>query len=376
MTVYLDYNATTPVHPNVLEEMIVTYKQNYGNAGSHTHSYGQSARRAVENARTQIASVLGIEKNEIIFTSGATESNNLAILGLALWGESTGRRHIISTTIEHKAVLEPLNYLRNKGFSVDLVPVDNECRVKPDDIFNLIRSDTLLVSVMHANNETGTIQPVDEIGKALKDTSVFFHIDAAQTFGKLIPEMKSLNYDLLSISGHKINGPQGIGTLVLKRKKYKRPPVQAISFGGGQEGGLRPGTLPVALIVGLGKAAKLADDYYMDNIKKYNKVKNDIIHQLQDVKYIINGSKKHSLPNCINISFPGVDSEALMVATKEDIAISNGSACTSAEYKPSHVLQAMGLDNKVIQNSVRISWGFGVDNVNLQLLINFIKNIQ
>ncbi|KJS03672.1 MAG: cysteine desulfurase [Peptococcaceae bacterium BRH_c4a] len=376
MTVYLDYNATTPIHLDVLEEMISVYRHNYGNAGSNTHIYGKSARNAVEKARTRVASALGIEKNEVIFTSGATESNNLAILGLAKWGESVGRKHIISTTIEHKAVLEPLNYLAKKGFHIELVPVNKDCRVNPEDVINHIRPDTLMVSVMHANNETGTIQPVSEIGNALKDTPVYFHIDAAQTFGKLHPELDKLNYDLLSISGHKIHGPQGIGALIMKRKNYKRPPVQPVVFGGGQEGGLRPGTLPVALIVGLGKTAEVAQSNYNKNIENYHLIKEDIINQLQSVKYVINGARDHSLPNCINISFPGIDSEALMVATKEDIAISNGSACTSAEYTPSHVLSAMGLDDAIIQSSIRISWGFGINSINLNSLICFIKNNQ
>lgn len=376
MPIYLDYNATTPIHPDVLNEMISVYRENFGNAGSHTHIFGQAARRAVEFARNQVASVLGIEKNEVVFTSGATESNNIAILGLARWGESVGRRHIISTSIEHKAVLEPLNFLREKGFQVDLVPVDKYCKVSADDVIRRIRPDTLMVSVMHANNETGTIQPVYEIGNALKETQVFFHIDAAQTFGKLVLELKEIDYDMLSISGHKIYGPQGIGALILRRKNYRRPPVQPLFFGGGQEGSLRPGTLPVALIVGLGKAAELAQTSFKINTENNLRIKEDILNQLKEVKFSVNGSLEHSLSTCINISFEGVDSEALMVAIKEEIAISNGSACTSAEYKPSHVLKAMELDKGKINGSVRISWGLGTQKINLNTLTAFVSMLQ
>jgi len=376
MPLYLDYNATTPVHPEVLEAMVETYKENYGNAGSRTHVFGQRANQAVEWARSQIASILGVDKSEVIFTSGATESNNLAILGLAKWGAEQGRRHIISTEIEHKAVLEPLNYLKNQGFEIELVPPDRTGRISADDVLRRVRPDTLLVSVMHANNETGVVQPVHEIGEALSGTETYFHVDAAQTFGKLIDELQTLKYDLLSISGHKIYGPQGVGALIRRRRRHRRPPIQPLMYGGGQERGLRPGTLPVALIVGLGKAVEVAQREHSKWLSQARTVKESILQQLHAVHHVVNGSLEHSLPTCLNVSFPGIDSEALMLALREELAISNGSACTSAEYKPSHVLMAMGLDDSVVRSAVRISWGYNITSVDLEPLISVVRSLQ
>jgi len=370
MPLYLDYNATTPVHPAVLDEMVAVYRENYGNASSRTHLYGQRARQAVEKARQQVASLLAIDRSEVVFTSGATESNNLAILGLARWGGRVGRRHVISTQIEHKAVLEPLAYLASEGFEVELVPVDRGGRVNPDYVLSRVRSDTLLVSIMHANNETGVIQPVLEVGDALYGTGVYFHVDAAQTFGKLVVELRRLKYDLLSVSGHKIYGPQGIGALVVRRREHKRPPIEPLMYGGGQEGGLRPGTLPVALIVGLGKAAELAEAHYEEWAEHNRRIQKGVLEQLRGVPCVVNGSLEHVLPHCLNISVVGVDSEALMVAVKEELAISNGSACTAAQYKPSHVLQAMGLDPEIVRGAVRISWGVGTSDVDLGPLVS------
>jgi cysteine desulfurase len=376
MTVYLDYNASTPIDPRVLDEMITVYKEYYGNASSRTNIYGQRANEIVKKGRARAASVLSIDYSEVIFTSGATESNNIAILGLARWGEENNRKHIISTRIEHKAVLEPLSYLAGKGFEVDLVGVDKSGRVNPKDVFEKMRPDTLLVTIMHANNETGVIQPVKEIGDALYDTPTYFHVDAAQTFGKLVPELRELKYDMLSISGHKVYGPQGIGALVLRRKAYRRPPVKPIMFGGGQEVGLRPGTLPVALIAGLGKASEISENEYIEWHKKVSAIKEEIIKQLEEVEYIINGDQKHCMPHTLSVSFPGINSEALMIATQDYCAISNGSACTSHDYKPSHVLTAMGLDEEIVSGTVRISWGPSTGKINLSGLINTVLRMK
>jgi cysteine desulfurase len=373
MTIYLDFNASTPTHPRVVETMRDIYQNHYGNTGSRTHIFGQKAKEIVERARKRISSILSVDSSEVIFTSGATESNNLAILGLARWGEQNGRKHLISTKIEHKAVLEPLNYLAKQGFDIDLIDVDSTGRIDVKNVNEKLRSDTLLVSVMHANNETGVIQPVHEIGELLKDTNVYFHIDAAQTFGKLVPELHNLEYDLLSISGHKIYGPQGIGALILRQKKYLRPPVQPITFGGGQEQGLRPGTLPVALIAGFGAAAEIAAHECVTWNENNLKTKNYLLSELGKVICTINGTQEYCLPNTLNVSFPNVDSEALMLALKEYYAVSNGSACTSANYKPSHVLTAMGLSEDLIDSAIRISWGPMVD-VNLQEFIRIINS--
>ncbi len=375
MTLYLDYNATTPVNPAVLEEMISVYRNHFGNAGSRTHSFGQDANQIVEQARRKIASALGVEKHEVIFTSGATESNNIAILGVARWGAEQNRRHIISTQIEHKAVLEPLQYLEKQGFEIELVPVSTSGRVDPDDVLKRVRPDTLLVSVMHANNETGVIQPVHEIGEHLANTPTFFHVDAAQTFGKLLPELRSLRYDLMSICAHKIYGPQGIGALI-RRVRYRQVPVQPITFGGGQERGLRPGTLPVALIAGFGKAAELAEQNCASWMQQFRQVKSSIMEQLQGIQFVVNGDQEYCMPNCLNVSFSGVDSEALMLALQDSFALSNGSACTSAEYKPSHVLSAMRLPTERIESAVRISWGPGTTELDLSPLVAFVRSMQ
>jgi len=374
MPLYLDYSATAPVHPDVLEAMLSVYQNHFGNAGSRTHSYGHDAARVVENARSQVASLLGVSPREVIFTSGATESDNLAILGLAEWGATVGRKHIVSTEIEHKAVLEPLGHLKSKGFEVTLVPPSSTGCVSPEDVLQAVRKDTLLVSVMHANNETGVIQPVREIGEELASHDVYFHIDAAQSFGKLVPELKSIQYDLLSLSGHKIYAPQGIGALVVRQTAKGKPPLRPIMFGGGQERGLRPGTLPVALIAGLGKAAELAATHHQRWREEWYSIKQDLLEQLSGLQFSVNGSLENSLPNIINLSFHGIDSEALMLGLKENLAISNGSACTSAQYSPSHVLSAMKLPRDRVQGAVRISWGFGVNKIDLTPLREFVAS--
>lgn len=359
MSIYLDHNASTPVDERVLEVMISTYREYYGNPDSRTHDHGNNARNQVEKAREQVASLLGVTKNEIIFTSGATESDNLAVLGLAEYGIKNNKRHIITTAIEHKAVLEPCKVLQNRGFEVDFIMPDVNGRIDAKTLLSKVRSDTLLVSVMHANNETGIIQPVQEIGDALAKTNTYFHIDAAQSCGKLVNELRSLQYDLLSMTGHKMYGPQGIGALVLRMKKYKRPPITPITYGGGHEKGLRPGTLPVALIVGLGTACEIAKKEYNKTTAQYIHTKEQIIAELQNsgVAFEINGCPRFCMPNTLNISFLGVNSEALMLATKQYCSVSNGSACTSHDYSHSHVLTAMGLSDERIESAVRISWG-------------------
>ena len=355
--VYLDYNATTPLDPRVFEAMREWYAGPPSNSGSGTHVYGQRARDAVERARQQVAEVLGAGPEEVFFTSGATESNNIAILGLTSFAEQTGRKHILSTSIEHKAVLEPLDELRRRGFDVELLPVTEGGYVEPDVLKDHLRSDTLLVSVMHANNETGVLQPLNAIAELLVETDTLFHTDAAQTFGKDVEELRNLKCDFISISGHKIYGPQGVGALYVRRRGAARRPLDSLLFGGGQERGLRPGTIPVPLVVGLGAAAEFAASEHDTRASAASRIKEQLLAGLQSVEYRINGDLSRSQPHVLNVSFPGVDSEALMMALKDEIAISNGSACTSASYAPSHVLLAMGLDEDRISESVRISWG-------------------
>jgi cysteine desulfurase len=372
--IYLDYNATTPLDPRVFEVMKEWYLGPPANSGSRTHVYGQRAKDAVERARTQIADLVGAKPEEIIFTSGATESINLAILGLADYGEVSGKKHIISTSIEHLAVLEPLHFLKKKGFEIDLAPVTPGGYVEPDTIRKLLRPDTILVSVMHANNETGILQPVHEIAAIVRGTETLFHTDAAQTFGKEVLALRELPADLISISGHKIYAPQGIGALVVRRRdRNLKPPLQPLLYGGHQERGLRPGTLPVALIVGMGEATRLASLEWPSRNAAAVAIREQFLRELQAVAYSCNGEETRCLPHVLNISFPGIDSEAFLMATRDIIAASNGSACTSVSYKPSHVLLAMGLNADEAECSIRLSWGQGVGAIPIKLLLERVN---
>ena len=357
---YLDAAATTPIDPEVEEVMLRYIREEFGNAGSRTHEYGVKAKQAVQNARDQIAGVVAAKRDEVVFTSGATESNNLAILGLRKHAEATGKNHVVSTAIEHKAVLEPLEHLRDDyGFEVDFVRPDRSGAVDAEEIISRVRPQTLLVSVMHVNNETGIIQPIDEISKSLTDTDVFFHVDAAQSFGKLIRPLENSRIDMISISGHKICGPKGIGALVTRRRRYRRLPIEPLTFGGGQEWGLRPGTLPVFLIVALGQAAFASR---RDNSKRmviYRSISEKLDNFLKPYKVTPVGDDERRLACFKNLIFDGMDSEAVMVMMKDKISISNGSACTSASYQKSHVLKAMGIGEE--QSSVRISWSHLLD---------------
>lgn len=373
MSVYLDYNASTPLDSRVLEVMINVYQNKYGNADSRTHDFGDTARQIVETSRESVADLLGVKKDEVFFTSGATESDNISILGLQVYAEKTGKKHIITTAIEHKAVLEPLSVLEANGYEVTYIKPDESGRINADELLSNVREDTLLVTVMHANNETGIIQPVNVIGEELSKTDTLFHIDAAQSFGKFVDELRNIKYNMLSASAHKMYGPQGIGTLVLRKKRYKLPPIKSIMYGGSQEHGIRPGTVPTALISGLGEACKIASSEYKSNIEKYQQFKKNILEILSSsgVDYSINGDIAFGMPNTLNVSFKKVNSEALMLATRQFCSVSNGSACNSSSYKPSYVLSAMGLSAERIENSIRISWG--IDNTGLD---NFIKMIE
>lgn len=359
MAVYMDYNASSPIDRRVLDFMNQVYLNSYGNADSRTHDFGNNARNYVEEARKSIALMIGRKKDELFFTSGSTESNNIAILGLKEYAERTGKNHIITSTIEHKAILESVKYLSTQGFKVDFVKPRKEGYIDSNDVISLLTESTLLVSIMHVNNETGVIQPVKTIGECLADKDVLFHIDATQSAGKLVEEIKDLKYDMMSFCAHKMYGPQGIGVLVLRKKKYKLPPVKSIIYGGQQEQGIRPGTLPVALIAGFGKACTLALNEYIENEKKCKEIKEVLIYHLEEskLKYVINGDENNKISNTLNVSIFGVSSEALMLSTKMYCAISNGSACNTKVYRNSYVLQEMGLDEDIIESAIRISWG-------------------
>ncbi|HEX8181385.1 MAG TPA: cysteine desulfurase DndA [Pyrinomonadaceae bacterium] len=375
MVVYLDCNATTPIEPPVREVVMRFMADEFGNSGSRTHEYGTRAKQAVQRAREQVAAVVKAKPDEVIFTSGATESNNIALLGLAEHGEKTGRKHLISTTIEHKAVLEPLEFLARHGFEVTLLPPTEGGWVESDAIKKALRKDTMLVSVMHANNETGVVQPLDEITEALIDHPAFLHVDAAQTFGKVIEPLKHTRIDLISVSGHKVYAPKGVGVLIARRRGFTRLPLQPLTFGGGQERGLRPGTLPVPLVAGIGLAAELALQHADERAAVCKAYRRDVLNALTPLNPDFNGDQTRMLPHTLNISFPGLDSEALMVALKPQIAISNGSACTSHSYQPSHVLQAMRIPTKRIQEAVRLSWCHMTEEVDWSEIARTIKRL-
>jgi cysteine desulfurase len=328
----------------------------FGNSGSRTHQYGQVAKQRVTRAREEVAAVVGSKPDEVIFTSGATESDNLAILGLAPLGEKSGKRHIVATQIEHKAVLEPLEVLRHRGFEVTLVPPTRGGWVQPDAIGKALRPDTLLVSVMAANNETGVIQPLERIADVLGAHEAYFHVDAAQAFGKIIEPLRSPRIDLISVSGHKAFAPKGIGALVLRRRGFRPVPLEPLMFGGGQERGVRPGTLPVPLIAGLGLAASLALREVSDRRSRCVAIRKEAMAAMRPLGILMNGDVDKTMPHTLNLSVPNVDSEAAIVALKELAAISNGSACTSQSYTPSHVLTAAGLPPHQVAGALRLSW--------------------
>ncbi len=373
---YLDYNSTAPVDPRVFEAMTPFFLEEVGNAGSRTHLFGQRARDAAEASRGQVAALLGAKPEEIVFTSGATESNNAVILGLLRHGMETGRKHVLSTAIEHKSVLEPLEKLSEAGFEVELLPVSPGGYVEPDAVKERLRPETLLVSVMHANNETGVLQPVAEIAHVIAGTKTLFHVDAAQTFGKEVETLRGLACDFLSVSGHKIYGPKGIGALYARRRGTLKRPLTPLLFGGGQELGLRPGTLPVPLVVGLGKASELAGREFKKRREASGRVKERFLEAIASIEYRLNGEPQRTQSHVINLRFCGVDSEALMMAVRSELAFSNGAACTSATYKPSHVLKAMGLSDDEVSEAVRISWGQGVEEIPTKPLLEAICNLR
>jgi cysteine desulfurase len=355
MPVYLDCNATTPLAPEVRQVLLRYLDEDFGNEGSRTHDFGARAKQAVQRARDQVAAVVGAQRDEVVFTSGATESNNLAILGLRAEADA-GRSHVITTRIEHKAVLEPCDLLERSGFSVRRVAVDASGAVDPEAIRGALRPETALVSVMQANNETGVRQPLDAIADRLADHPAYFHVDAAQGFGKDPEPLRNPRIDLISISGHKLYAPKGIGALVARRRGYERIPLQPLMVGGGQERGLRPGTLPVALIAALGTAAEIAvrDCALRQTICR--DIRRQALDALMPLDPRLTGDQSLVMNHVLNLAFPGLDSEALMVALKDLVAISNGSACTSSSYSPSHVLKAMGMSDDEANGCVRLSW--------------------
>ncbi len=348
MPVYLDCAASSPMDPHVLEVCLRYMRDEFGNASSRSHGFGNEARKAVERARDQVAAVTAAHRGDVFFTSGATESNNLAILGLAEEGRRTSRMHLVSSSIEHRAVLEPMEALAKRGFRVTMVPPGKGGFVDAEAVAAAVNDDTLLVSVMHVNNETGVIQPVEEIAERLAAKSVFFHVDAAQGFAREPKALKNERIDLISISGHKICGPKGVGALISRRRGRERAPLAPLTFGGGQERGLRPGTLPVALIAGLGEAAvRWTANRWADGLA----FRQRLLDGLEPLKPLVNGDLDRLLPFILNVSIPGFESDTIMQAWEDIVAVSSGAACSSASYTCSYVLPA----NRSA-SAIRFSW--------------------
>lgn len=354
--IYLDCAATTPLDPRVEAELVRYLREDFGNAGSRTHDYGRTARRAVEQARDQVAAVVRAARGEVIFTSGATESNNLALLGLQAFGDKSDRRHVVAGSIEHHAVLEPVRMLADRGFDMTLIEPEPGGWVDPDKVAAAVRDDTLVVSIMHVNNETGVLQPIGEIAERLATSEVLFHVDAAQGFGKELDSLRSPRIDLISISAHKLGGPKGVGALICRRRNGERPPISALLFGGGQELGMRPGTLPVPLIVALGRAAELALQDHGARWRAAQELQTRLLEGLAPLNPRVHGQRDRLLPYILSLSFPGLTSEGVIEAWAELVAVSDGAACTSQSYTCSHVLSAMGLPAECLDGAVRLSW--------------------
>jgi cysteine desulfurase len=353
--IYMDHHSTTPVDPRVLEAMLPFFTETFGNAASRSHSFGWKAEEAVEHAREEVARLIGATAREIVWTSGATESDNLAVKGVARFHATRGR-HLVTTAIEHKAVLDSMAAMAREGFEVTILPVSGEGIVDPEAVRAALRPDTVLVSVMHANNDVGTVQPVEEIGRITREKGVLFHTDAVQSLGRIPFDVESANADLVSLSAHKMYGPKGVGALYVRRRPRARLVAQI--DGGGHERGYRSGTLNVPGIVGFGKAAALAREEMPVEAPRIlalrERLQRAILSGLDRV--VVNGSLSRRLPGNLNVSFEHVEGEALLIAMK-DVAVSSGSACTSASLEPSYVLRAMGVRDDLAHASIRFGLG-------------------
>lgn len=376
MAVYLDCNATTPLEPSVASLVTRFLEKDFGNAASPIHDHGLFARAAVEHARMLVGKVVGARPDEVIFTSGATESNNMAILGLVDAGLKSCRRHVITTAIEHKAVLEPFEELSRRGFEVELLPVGVDGRFRAEQVAEALRPDTLLVSTMHVNNETGVLQPLTEVAEVLAGHEALWHVDAAQGFGKELEQLGNRRIDMISVSGHKIYGPKGIGALIVRKRDGRFPPLQPLLFGGGQEQGLRPGTLPVPLIAGLGEAAKLAVRDNQERQAKCLAFRQHVRDALDFLGAEQNGDEAWTLPHCINVSLQGISADLAINALKNVIAVSSTSACTSHTRTPSHVLSAMGRTTAQVESSLRFSWCHMTPEVDWDAVTGILQRLR
>ena len=356
LPIYMDNHATTPMDPRVLQAMLPYFTEKFGNAASRNHSFGWAGEEAVETARQQIASLINATPKEIIFTSGATESDNLMIKGVAEMYREKGN-HIITQAIEHKAVLDTCKRLEKNGYEVTYLPVQKDGRVNPEDVRKAIRPTTILITIMYANNEIGVINPMAEIGKIAKEHGIIFAVDGVQAVGKIPVDVIKDNIDLLAISGHKIYGPKGVGALYVRRRN-PRVQLSAIIDGGGHERGMRSGTLNVTGIVGLGKACELCQQDMAQESERVSKLRDRLKAGLEGKldEVFINGSLEHRLPNNLNMSFAYVEGESLLMGIN-DVAVSSGSACTSATLEPSYVLKALGVGEDLAHTSIRFGLG-------------------
>ena len=359
--IYLDNQATTPLDPKVFSAMEPWFTEKFGNASSRNHTYGWEAEEAVEIARESVAATIGALPKEIIFTSGATEANNIALQGAAKSYQDQGR-HIITVKTEHKAVMDVCQHLSKNGFDITYLPVDKGGILDLNKFEDAIRDDTILASVMHVNNEIGVIQPIKELGAICKNKGIIFHVDAAQSMDKLSINVDDMGIDLLSISAHKFYGPKGVGGLYIRRKN-PRVQLQPIMFGGGHERGIRSGTLPVPNIVGLGKACDIAADVMIEENLRISQLRDTLLKGIraENPNASINGSMEHRVAGNLNMSFPGANNEAIIAAIPE-IAISSGSACTTSTMEPSHVLLALGMSKNEVYSSLR----FGIGRFNTE----------
>ena len=372
LPIYLDYSATTPVDERVAKAMMqcLTLEGNYGNPASRSHQFGWDAEKAVEEARKNVASLLNADPKEIIWTSGATESDNLAIKGAAHFYQKNGK-HIITCKTEHKAVLDTCRQLEREGFEVTYLEPRNTGLIDLEDLKTAFRDDTILVSIMHVNNEIGVIQDIKAIGEITRERKIIFHVDAAQSPGKVEIDVQDMNVDLMSLSAHKVYGPKGIGALYVRRKPRVR--IEAQIHGGGHERGMRSGTLPTHQIVGMGEAFRIAkEDMAADN-ERILMLRNRLLNGLKDIKEIyINGDLEQRIPGNLNVSFNFIEGESLIMALK-DIAVSSGSACTSASLEPSYVLRALGRDDELAHSSIRFTIGRFTTVEEIDYAIELIK---
>ncbi len=370
LPIYLDNNATTPCDPRVVEAMVPYLGEHFGNAASRNHSFGWTAEEAVDDAREQIARLIGATAKEIVFTSGATESDNMALKGAIDFYSAKGK-HIITSPIEHKAIIDTARWLERQGCEVTWLPVNDQGMIDPQDVAAAIRPDTVVVSLMHANNEIGVLNPLREIGAICKDRGVLFHTDAAQTAGKVAIDVNEMGLDMVSLSAHKMYGPKGIGALYVRRKN-PRVRIAPLMHGGGHERGMRSGTLPVHQIVGFGMAAKLAREELPSEVERVNqlaaRLRDKLVANVPEI--LLNGHIEQRLPGNLNISFTFVEGESLLMALR-DVAVSSGSACTSASLEPSYVLRSIGLEDENAHSSIR----FGIGRFNTEEEIDYVADL-